>query len=139
MSLSFSVPTVTLGMDAPFLVAAIAPGHDLRSRERRRPRWPQSGMAASGNPERDFLRDRHPLEDNGRVKRVVELVRLQDARRSEHVADLRDAARVRRAVRIGARSRTYAKQEVLRRRREAARLIAREPVLAVESDGERPA
>src|SRR6266581_8433619 len=85
------------------------------------------------------LRDRHPLQHDRDVQRVVELVRLLYAGRCEHVGGLRNATRVRRAVRVVARGRAHAEQEVLRSRCEAPRLIAREPILAVEHDRERPA
>ena len=87
------------------------------------------------------LGDRHPLQDNRVVQRVVELVRLQYAGRREHVACLRDGVRVRGAVRVAARGCADTKQEILRSRREAARLIVidREPILPVENNGECPA
>src|SRR5512138_2306451 len=62
------------------------------------------------------LGDRHPLQYDRVVQRVVELVRLRYAGRREHVDRLRDRVRIRGAVRVAAHRRADAEQEVLRRR-----------------------
>ena len=103
--------------------------------ERRTVRSARRGRASGGaGPGHHHRRDRH----RG-VQRVVELVRLQRARRRDHVHRLRHPGRVERAVRVGARRRAHAELEGLRRRREAAGLVGAEAVLARQHDRERPA
>ena len=84
------------------------------------------------------LRDRDPLKHD-RMQRVVELLRLEHSRRSQHVDGLRNGRRVDRTVRIAARRRADAELEGLRSRLEAARLVRAEAILSREHDGERPA
>src|SRR5947207_3095056 len=97
-------------------------------------RAPPRGACSRGRcatPRRQAMRsgNRDALENDRAVQRVVELVRLQDARGRQDVDGLGDGTGVDGAVRIGARRGTDAEPEVERGRREATRMIAAEAVL----------
>src|SRR3954466_15419409 len=77
--------------------------------------------------------------DGDRSERVVQRRRLGDSRGRDDVHGLRHRVRIHGAVRVGTRSGADAALEVLRRRLEAARLVAAEAVLACQHHRKAPA